>query len=406
MTSSGLFSQNLDVLKQIQTEPVLTMENYLSKFKKPKKAYSTFVRDFSSVLQKENKICFFYRLQDCSQTEKLFFFSNIKNLQNNVEMTRIQNSDIFYIEADYPEELEFITYSYKKKAGKFMQDPYNPLTYNDPRKSNLVRLSDKVGGFVTVENYFKHKYKRLKPRANTVYLPSEYFKHPDQKFPVIYWLDGQNLWDNPKLPYGGWKVDTTLENLIANGESKAFIIAGLNNTSYRTQEYAGWATGSVQEEIKSGADMTDAPIYAEEHTQMVIQDYIPYIEKNFRVLPGKQNRIIAGSSYGAFQSAYLLQKYPDTFCAAGLFSGGGHGYNQLIAQNSFLDKPLFKIYMDCGLGDSLEKILITETRNMNTYLHSLGYTDQNLLYSEIPAASHNELEWSKRVPDFLKFISK
>ena len=46
----------------------------------------------------------------------------------------------------------------------------------------------------------------------------------------------------------------------------------------------------------------------------------PYIDKNFRTLPGKKNAFTAGSSMGGLISLYAVLKYPDVFGGAGIVS--------------------------------------------------------------------------------------
>jgi predicted alpha/beta superfamily hydrolase len=52
---------------------------------------------------------------------------------------------------------------------------------------------------------------------------------------------------------------------------------------------------------------------------MLIRDCIPFIEKHYRVRPGKKNRAIAGLSLGSLLSGQLVMERMDLFGAAGLF---------------------------------------------------------------------------------------
>ena len=109
---------------------------------------------------------------------------------------------------------------------------------------------------------------------------------------------------------------------------------------------------------------------------------------------------------GAFCSAYLIAKYPQTFIGAGLFSGGGSGYEQLIRENAFAD-PAQKIYIDIGNGDFIEKQLLPGTESMIEYLKNKGFVQgQNICAQICDKAKHNEEEWSKRFPTFLEFMLK
>lgn len=382
----------------------------LSKKGKPEKSFQNFIDQYGPVTHwkdensRTHNFSFFFMPEEKNPSGDFFLHTNLNGFEQ-VKLNNFENTNIFYTTIKISDLPESISYAYRKKTGKFMKDKNNPLNSSDPKKSSYIRLSDKSGAFTTVENFYPaKKYKKLPPRTNQVYLPAEYFSNPQKSFPVIYMLDGQNLWDNENCPYGGWCVDTILEKLVSEGKMESCIIAGISNSNFRTAEYAGWCEGVRNgEALSEGFSTEDCRILSAEHERMIIEDYIPFIEKNFRVKSGKENRIIAGSSYGAYLASYLLAHNPETFGGAGLFSGGSHGYEQLMNENAFQDSK-YKIYLDCGTGDTLEKILITGTRRLHQYLLEKGYTEgKNLLYKEAQNAYHNEKEWSKRVPEFLEF---
>jgi enterochelin esterase family protein len=62
-------------------------------------------------------------------------------------------------------------------------------------------------------------------------------------------------------------------------------------------------------------------------TEMMLTDLIPTIEKTHRVLPGRENRAMAGLSMGGMQTFLTTLANPDRFTYIGGFSGscGGRG---------------------------------------------------------------------------------
>lgn len=403
---NAVFGENLKSCVKVSEPSVELFEKELQLQKKDAKAFDSFITKYGSVCVYQDTVTVFYLLPKASSSEELNIFTNLPEMEKGVKMDRFPKTTVFYKSFQIDDSIKFVTYSFRKKVGHFLRDPYNSLVYCDARKSSLMRLSDKVGGFVLVSDYEK-KYEHINSRSNLVYLPAAYFNEPDKSFPVIYWLDGQNLWDYKMCPWGGWKVDTIMERLVRMGRIKPFIIAGVSNSSKRTGEYAGWCKKVCEEEAQlNHEDINEMPLCAEEHKTMLVEDYIPYIEKHFRVLANRENRFIAGSSYGAYNSAWMIEQFPSLFGGAGLFSGGQHGYRQLMDENAF-GKEKCKIYLDCGNNDKLERILIKETRNLKNYLLSKWYIEgKNLYYKEIRDGRHNEMEWSRRVPLFLEFISK
>ena len=62
-------------------------------------------------------------------------------------------------------------------------------------------------------------------------------------------------------------------------------------------------------------------------TEMMLTDLIPMVERTYRVLPGRENRAMAGLSMGGMQSFRPCSRNLDKFAYLGGFSGssGGRG---------------------------------------------------------------------------------
>lgn len=362
------------------------------------------------------KITFLYFENDYNKSEipTITIFCDSHKEINGTALKNIKNTPVFYVTVTIQTDKNFLTYMIRKNGGSQMNDLSNDLQYCDRKKSSFIRLNNEIGGFHTYK--LISKYQLMGTREIIVYLPAEYLNAEtsnEKKFPVLYMLDGQNIWDNSTLPYQGWKVETSMEKLVQEEKIQSAIIVGITNTSNRTKEYAGWCN-----ELPEG-DIVTNPLefkqYANEHRLMIIEEIIPFIEKKYNVISDRTGRIIAGSSYGAFCSAYFAAKNPEVFSGAGLFSGGSTGYEQIIAEDgfNFTEENKVKIYVDCGTGDSLEKILLPGTQKLKDYLLEKGYTQAKTLeqegdffYQECDLHPHNEKAWSRRIPDFLEFMFK
>ena len=329
------------------------------------------------------------------------------------ELKNIKNSPIFYKTVKLTTDKGFLTYMLKENDGYQMNDPANKFKYCDRKKSSYARLSDKVGSLEIFR--FESKFEWMGARDLYVYLPAEYLnlKNSEEakKFPVLYMLDGQNVWDHKNLPWQGWKVETSMERLVQEGKIQSAVIVGIPNNRNRTKEYAGWC-----DELPDGDVVTDSAEfkrYANEHRLMIVEEIIPFVEANYNVISDRNARVIAGSSYGAFCSAYIASENPDVFSGAGLFSGGSTGFEQIIAKDgfNFSSDNKVRFYLDCGTGDALEMILLPGTQHLKEYILSKGYKqaekpsdDGDLFYQESVGHSHNEKAWSLRIPDFLEFM--
>lgn len=112
------------------------------------------------------------------------------------------------------------------------------------------------------------------------------------RYPVIYLLHG--LFGH----FDNWTDKTKIDEF---SRTYKFIIV--------TPEGAdGWYTDSVS-----------AP--ADKYESYIVQELVPKIDKEFRTVPDRKSRAIAGLSMGGYGALKFGLKYPDKFGLAGSFSG-------------------------------------------------------------------------------------
>jgi enterochelin esterase-like enzyme len=92
----------------------------------------------------------------------------------------------------------------------------------------------------------------------------------------------------------------------------------------------------------------------------LMADIIPLVEKNYRVLPGRENRAITGLSMGGGQAFTIGLKNLDKFAWVGQFSSGlvsDRNFDLAKHLPGFLDDPasvngkLRMLFMSCGAED-------------------------------------------------------
>jgi S-formylglutathione hydrolase FrmB len=133
-------------------------------------------------------------------------------------------------------------------------------------------------------------------RMVDIYLPADYYVNPEQQYAAIYCLHGATGNQNTHateamLYYNNHSLDTTIRSPAAlyicpDGSSEPYL----------------------------GSCYINSELYGN-HEDYIIQDLIPFIESNFRVVPNKNFRFITGQSMGGFGSTRLSVKYPDIFRA-------------------------------------------------------------------------------------------
>jgi len=118
-----------------------------------------------------------------------------------------------------------------------------------------------------------------------LYLPPNY-DSSEEKYPVIYMHDAQNLFDDATSFVGEWDVDGTL-NALYEKTGKGFIVVGVENggekrieeyTPYKNEKYGG-GKGAI-------------------YIDFLANELKPYIDKNYRTETNSENTAIIGSSLG------------------------------------------------------------------------------------------------------------
>ena len=139
-------------------------------------------------------------------------------------------------------------------------------------------------------------------RRAFVYTPPAYDKDLNKRYPVLYLQHGfgedETGWTNQG------KANLIMDNLIAEGKAKPFIIV---------------MTYGMTNDIKHGGlrDFDIKPFQT-----VLVDELIPYIDKNFRTLSDQPNRAMAGLSMGGFETRLITLNKLDKFAYIGLFSGG------------------------------------------------------------------------------------
>ena len=219
-------------------------------------------------------------------------------------------------------------------------------------------------------------------RSLRVFLPASYQENSAKRYPVLYMHDGQNLFDAKSAAYGvEWRVDETINRLVATGVMDEVIVVGIDNTPDRIPEYTPCC------DAKYGGGKLDA------YGAFVVDTVKPYIDKTYRTLANKENTAIMGSSLGALASVGIAQRYPDLFSKAGAMSGS-FWWND----KAFIKKPTprvaVKFYLDAGTRDDGAP----DAKLMVEAMIKQGHQrDRDLLFYSAEGATHNEASWGARV---------
>ena len=180
------------------------------------------------------------------------------------------------------------------------------------------------------------------PRSLWIYTPPGYDKG-NQKYPVFYLLHGAGNIDSSWILTG--RENIIMDNLIADGKAKPMII--VNPLGYVQQ---GVGLGPVKA-AGVGAPQGNAFGYD------LINDVIPYVEKNFRTLKDADHRALGGLSMGGGQTISVGFPHTDLFHYLIIMSMGTQNadttYPGFFANPAATNKTLKLLWLGVGKDDNL-----------------------------------------------------
>ena len=183
--------------------------------------------------------------------------------------------------------------------GVSIMDPDNPQYFpNEGFKNSLLEIKSKDGLVHDIKDVphgtieYVHYYSKSLGGTNNaiVYLPPNYMMNFDKKYPVFYLISGTT--DTEEVYYKVGRVNYILDNLLAKKAAKEMIIV-LPYGNPTKLLAAPDANGAPQ--TRFGGDV---------FSKDLINDLMPFIEKNYRTINNKDHRAIGGFSRGGNQALF------------------------------------------------------------------------------------------------------
>jgi predicted alpha/beta superfamily hydrolase len=236
-------------------------------------------------------------------------------------------------------------------------------------------------------------------RDIVIFLPPHYWSSK-RKFPVVYFHDGNNLFD-PRVAFLGnpWGLDYYCDQAWKKKSMEEFIVVGIYNTTDRHEEY----TPTFDLRDKSGG-------LGSRYLRFIGEELKPIIDKKFKTLSTPKHTCIAGSSLGGLISLYGGFSRPDIFGKVAAVSPSIWWDNRYIL--NYISFKLsttpslyenLKVWVDMGseeggkIPDLPAAIPVMEIRFLKEILKSYNFPSKNIGYLEIEGGHHTESDWGKRV---------
>jgi enterochelin esterase-like enzyme len=222
-------------------------------------------------------------------------------------------------------------------------------------------------------------------RQTLVYTPPGYSE--DKKYNVLYLLHGiggdEREWYNNGSPL------IILDNLYADQKLEPMIVVFPNGRAMKNDD----AGGNIFDPEKIKAFET--------FEFDLLNDLIPFIDSNYSVLTGKENRALAGLSMGGGQALNFGLAHLDTFAWVGAFSAAPNTKAPavLVPNPAATADSILKLWISCGTNDGLLSI----SQRTHDYLEQ-HYVPH--IYNLVEGAGHDWTVWKYGLYHFSQLIFK
>lgn len=226
-------------------------------------------------------------------------------------------------------------------------------------------------------------------RQYRVYLPPGY-DTTDKRYPVLYMHDAQNLFDDATAFAGEWGVDEAL-NRMAHDCGLELIVVGVDHgNDTRVTEY------NPYDNERFGKGEGNA------YVDFLVNELKPRIDQRYRTLPGRTHTGIMGSSLGGLISNHAINRYPNVFGSAGIFSPSYWIAPQMFAatqENAQLNNT--RIYLLAGAREG--ESMVPDFERMVTLLEQGAEPGQ--WQAELDEdGEHNEAFWRREFPQAVEWL--
>jgi len=237
--------------------------------------------------------------------------------------------------------------------GAAVPDPNSLYFYGASRWGSGIEIPAKDQEFYSLKNvphgqlrenhYFSKSTNSV--RRCFVYTPPGYDEKTTNRYPVLYLQHGMG--ENET----GWgnqgHADMIMDNLIAEGKTKPFIIVMDNSSvNFPAGDRPGMAPRRPGTPDTASATDTNQVRrggfgnfnFAAQFERILIDELIPYIDANYRTLNDQPHRAMAGLSMGGMQTRQITLANLKMFSHIGIFSGGSISMEDVNNAAGFKEK--------------------------------------------------------------------
>ena len=221
-------------------------------------------------------------------------------------------------------------------------------------------------------------------RHALVYTPAEY-ETGKKRYPVLYLQHGMGEGETSWMLQG--KMQHIMDNAIAKGEAVPMIVV--------------MESGDIKAPFRGGNNQAGHSEYGASFYPVLLNDLIPYIDTHFRTKSDRENRAMAGLSWGGHQTFDVVLTNLDKFAWMGTFSGAIFGldvktaYDGIFTDADTFNKKIHYFYMNWGTDDFIKSQPIVDS------LREMGI---KVDASVSQGTGHEFLTWRRGLHEFIPHL--
>lgn len=250
-------------------------------------------------------------------------------------------------------------------------------------------------------------------RRVRVYLPYNY-DQTDERYPVFYMQDGQNLMCDEEA-YGGasWGVTDQYNSI---GQPQVIVVGIDHGVEFRFNEYSPFPGDELARKLyrentdEHGMGLQVPACYGgegKEYLEWLSFKLKPFIDRQYRTLADQKHTSIIGSSMGGLISLYAGLYYPQIYGNLGVLSPAfWFGKLNLMKElDTYSMQRNQRVFLSVGTnetGIADKNIYLEDAIEIERILVQKGY---NCTFHIVENAIHYEKDWEKLLPDIALYFS-
>lgn len=240
-------------------------------------------------------------------------------------------------------------------------------------------------------------------RTIRIYLPTGYGDQLDRRYRVLYMNDGASVFSAR-----GWDAPATLDQLIAERAIPPMILVGIDNAATITGTTTPAADRANEFLPYPDPLEPDAPApRGELYPRFLVDEVMPHVASEFRVLHDPNQVGVGGSSYGGIAALTAVLRRPGVFGALLLESTPLFLFQERLSDEAGLSQLWpHSTYVGIGTAETDDqRILRLGEAALDRFVGLVGLrSDIRVLHNIAPGATHVSASWRLRFPTALRFL--